>query len=87
MFLLGGEANNTDAVCEEVKDDTGSSVRTCKNSAVFPSLPLAIKWLRDSVYQNRSVRIQVMLINASALYNLRYKNLFSENIVEVDSSY
>ncbi|XP_043816861.1 folylpolyglutamate synthase isoform X2 [Manihot esculenta] len=57
----GGEANNTDAVCEEVKDDTGSSVRTCKNSAVFPSLPLAIKWLRDSVYQNRSVRIQVLV--------------------------
>ncbi|OAY38539.1 hypothetical protein MANES_10G022675v8 [Manihot esculenta] len=29
--------------------------------AVFPSLPLAIKWLRDSVYQNRSVRIQVLV--------------------------
>uniref|UniRef100_A0A2P2MCF9 Uncharacterized protein MANES_10G023400 n=1 Tax=Rhizophora mucronata TaxID=61149 RepID=A0A2P2MCF9_RHIMU len=38
------------------------SVRTCKNSAVFPSLPLAIKWLRDSVQQNQSIRFQVMLI-------------------------
>ncbi|KAF2296132.1 hypothetical protein GH714_036293 [Hevea brasiliensis] len=57
----GGEANRTDAVCEEVKDDTGTSVRTCENSAVFPSLPLAIKWLRDSVYKNQSVSFQVQL--------------------------
>ncbi|KAF2318906.1 hypothetical protein GH714_011582 [Hevea brasiliensis] len=57
----GREANDTDAVFEEVKDDTGSSVRTCANSAVFPSLPLAIKWLRDSVYQNRSARVQVLV--------------------------
>jgi folylpolyglutamate synthase len=35
---------------------------TCENSTVFPSLPLAIKWLRESVQQNQSVRYQVMLI-------------------------
>ncbi|XP_020540021.1 folylpolyglutamate synthase isoform X2 [Jatropha curcas] len=57
----GGEANNAGPVCEEVKDDTGTSVRTCENSAVFPSLPLAIKWLRDNIHQNRSVRIQVLV--------------------------
>ncbi|KAJ9175780.1 hypothetical protein P3X46_014296 [Hevea brasiliensis] len=57
----GGEANRTDAVCEEVKDDTGTSVRTCENSAVFPSIPLAIKWLRDSVYKNQSVSFQVLV--------------------------
>lgn len=53
---------NTDAVCDEVKDDTGMSVRNFENSAVFPSLPLAIKWLRESVQQNRSIQFQVMLI-------------------------
>eukprot|EP00257_Ricinus_communis_P019046 XP_015577914.1 folylpolyglutamate synthase [Ricinus communis] len=57
----GGEANNVDALCEEVKDETGATVKNCENSAVFPSLPLAIKWLRDSVLQNRSVRIQVLV--------------------------
>ncbi|XP_065878130.1 folylpolyglutamate synthase isoform X2 [Euphorbia lathyris] len=57
----GGEGNNSDAVCEEVKDDLANGVRTCENSAVFPSLPLAIKWLRDSVQQNQSVRVQVLV--------------------------
>ncbi|XP_050210116.1 folylpolyglutamate synthase isoform X2 [Mercurialis annua] len=56
-----GESNNTDAVYGEVKDETGTSVKNCENSAVFPSLPSAIKWLRDSVQQNRSVRIQVLV--------------------------
>ncbi|KAE8724343.1 putative glycosyltransferase [Hibiscus syriacus] len=31
----GGEASNTDQVIEEVKDDTGISVRCCKNSLSF----------------------------------------------------
>ncbi|WCJ19778.1 Folylpolyglutamate synthase [Euphorbia peplus] len=57
----GGEASNTDVVCEEVKDESANDVRTCENSAVFPSLPLAIKWLRDSVQQNQSVRVQVLV--------------------------
>lgn len=29
------------------------------SSLVFPSLPLAIKWLRESALQNRSTRFQV----------------------------
>lgn len=34
-------------------------VTSCKNSMVFSSLPLAIKWLRDTAKQNKSVRLQV----------------------------
>ena len=60
LRLLGGEASNTDQLCEEVKDDTGMSVRSCKNSSVFSSLPLAIKWLRDAAQKDRLVRSQVM---------------------------
>ncbi|XWS65933.1 hypothetical protein CRYUN_Cryun05aG0156400 [Craigia yunnanensis] len=57
----GVEASNTDQVCEEVKDDTGMSVRSCKNSSVFSSLPLAIKWLRDAAQKDRIVRFQVLV--------------------------
>ncbi|XVF75267.1 hypothetical protein PTKIN_Ptkin13bG0173900 [Pterospermum kingtungense] len=57
----GGEASNTDQVCQEVKDDTGMSVRNCKNSCVFSSLPMAIKWLRDAVQKDRHVRFQVLV--------------------------
>lgn len=53
---------NADAVCDEIKDDTQMCVKNCENSAVFASLPLAIKWLRDSVQQNSSVRFQVKLL-------------------------
>ena len=60
--LSGGEVKHAVAVCEEGKEDTKMSGSTCENSAVFPSLPLAIKWVRESVKQNRSVRYQVMLI-------------------------
>ncbi|XP_039070555.1 folylpolyglutamate synthase-like isoform X1 [Hibiscus syriacus] len=57
----GGEASNTDQVIEEVKDDTGMSVRCCKNSSVFSSLPSAIKWLRDTAQKDRFVRFQVLV--------------------------
>ncbi|GKU92010.1 hypothetical protein SLEP1_g5798 [Rubroshorea leprosula] len=49
----GDEAKNADKA-EEFKDDTGVSVQSCKYSAVFSSLPLAIKWLRDSAQKNSS---------------------------------
>lgn len=62
LHLLGGEAHKTDQICEEVKDDTGMSIRNCKNSSVFSSLPSAIKWLRDSAQKDRLVRFQVMLV-------------------------
>ncbi|KAK6227927.1 hypothetical protein SCA6_000267, partial [Theobroma cacao] len=54
----GGEAINTDQACEEMKDDTGMNVRCCKNSSVFSSLPLAIKWLRDAAQKDCFVRFQ-----------------------------
>ncbi|XWS56625.1 hypothetical protein CRYUN_Cryun09bG0102400 [Craigia yunnanensis] len=57
----GGEASNTDQVCEEVKDDTGMSIRSCKNSSVFSSLPLAIKWLRDTAQKDRLVCFRVLV--------------------------
>lgn len=62
LYLQGEEASNTDQVCEEVKDDTGMSVRSCKNSSVFSSLPLAIKWLRDAAQKDRCVRFQVVIV-------------------------
>ncbi|XP_073267046.1 folylpolyglutamate synthase isoform X3 [Populus alba] len=57
----GGEVKHAIAVCEEGKEDAKMSGRTCENSAVFPSLPLAIKWLRESVQRNRSVHYQVLV--------------------------
>ncbi|XVE99634.1 hypothetical protein REPUB_Repub03eG0216700 [Reevesia pubescens] len=59
-LMQGGETSNTDQVCEEAKDDTGMSVRSCKNSSVFASLPLAIKWLRDAAQKDRFVLFQVI---------------------------
>lgn len=56
------EAKNTDNASEDVKDYTELSARSCENSAVFSSLPLAIKWLRDSVQQNQSLRFQVTVV-------------------------
>lgn len=56
----GGDAKNADLVCEG-EDDKERCVRTSENSTVFPSLPLAIKWLRDTVQQHKSVRFQVLV--------------------------
>jgi hypothetical protein len=66
--LIGVDAKSIDAVCEEVKDDTELSVKSCENSAVFSSLPLAIKWLRDSVQQNQSIRFQVVFFLVGGHY-------------------
>ncbi|KAK9123860.1 hypothetical protein Sjap_013462 [Stephania japonica] len=57
----GGNDNAGDAIREESNRDTEHSSGTCKSSLVFPSLPLALNWLRDSVQQNRSVRFQVLV--------------------------
>lgn len=59
-LMQGGDAKNADKV-EEVKDDSGMIVRSCENSAVFASLPLAIKWLRESVKKNGPTRFQVLV--------------------------
>lgn len=58
----GGDEKATDGVGEDLKnDDTEMCVKSGETSAVFSSLPLAIKWLRDSVQQNQSVRFQVLV--------------------------
>ena len=44
---------------EEAKEELDQKVIRAANSRVFPSLPLAIKWLRDYARQNESVRFQV----------------------------
>lgn len=58
VWLAG---KNNDGACEELNDMEMSS-SNCEHSAVFSSLPLAIKWLRDRVQQNQSTRLQVKLI-------------------------
>jgi folylpolyglutamate synthase len=61
-LTLGLAGKITDIVSEELKDDNEMSASNCEHSAVFPSLPVAIKWLRDRSQQNQSVRFQVTLI-------------------------
>ncbi|XP_058181833.1 folylpolyglutamate synthase-like isoform X1 [Rhododendron vialii] len=57
----GRDARDRDLVYEENDKSKESGVRSCESSMVFPSLPTAIKWLRDSVQQNKSVRFQVLV--------------------------
>lgn len=54
-------AKNPDFVSGEDTDDAEVCAKSCENSVVFPSLPLAIKWLRDTVRQDKSVRFQVLV--------------------------
>uniref|UniRef100_A0A5B7B5Y1 Folylpolyglutamate synthase n=1 Tax=Davidia involucrata TaxID=16924 RepID=A0A5B7B5Y1_DAVIN len=56
-----GDAKGSDLICEEGKDDAEKSIKSCEHSMVFPSLQLAIKWLRDNVQQNHSARFQVLV--------------------------
>ncbi|XP_027334737.1 folylpolyglutamate synthase isoform X4 [Abrus precatorius] len=53
------KGKSTDATSEELNMEMNAS--NCEHSAVFSSLPLAIKWLRDTVQQNQSTRIQVLV--------------------------
>ncbi|CAH1430638.1 unnamed protein product [Lactuca virosa] len=55
QLTLGRVWENT--VCSEGETGTCES----KNSMVFSSLPLAIKWLRDTAKQNTSVQLQVLV--------------------------
>ncbi|XP_028792735.1 folylpolyglutamate synthase isoform X4 [Neltuma alba] len=57
----GSDDKSAYAVSDELKEDMELSTSNCEHSAVFPSLPLAIKWLRDRVQQNQSVRFQVLV--------------------------
>ncbi|KAK4353812.1 hypothetical protein RND71_026006 [Anisodus tanguticus] len=57
----GNDVKNTDHTHEEVIDDAEKGARSCENSKVFPSLPVAINWLRATVRKNRSGRSQVLV--------------------------
>ncbi|KAL9231390.1 hypothetical protein vseg_006624 [Gypsophila vaccaria] len=57
----GGHANPSEISCEETKDDIENGIIGGTNSKVFPTLPLAIKWLRDTARQNHSLRVQVLV--------------------------
>ncbi|XP_057441902.1 folylpolyglutamate synthase [Lotus japonicus] len=60
-LIEGNKGKITEIVSEELKDDLEMSASNCEHSAVFSSLPIAIKWLRDRVQQNQSVRFQVLV--------------------------
>ncbi|KAF3635470.1 Folylpolyglutamate synthase [Capsicum annuum] len=57
----GNDEKNTDHTYEEATDDSEKGVQSCENSEVFPSLPVAINWLRNTVRKNRSGRSQVLV--------------------------
>ncbi|KAL8232031.1 hypothetical protein R6Q57_001809 [Mikania cordata] len=61
IFGERGNTNNSDLVSVEGKDYSETLVKSCENSVVFSSLPLAIKWLRNAAKQNRSIRMQVLV--------------------------
>ncbi|KAF9595637.1 hypothetical protein IFM89_001510 [Coptis chinensis] len=58
--IQGGDEKAADPIREEAIEDASNSIRS-ETSSVFSSLPSAIKWLRDSAQQNRSVRFQVLV--------------------------
>lgn len=61
FLLTGRDLKNAEGSCEEASDEKETGVLICENSSVFPSIPLAINWLRESVRKNQSVRFQVLL--------------------------
>lgn len=56
---LGGYTKDSGLSPDEAQDETEKGIISSTNSKVFPTLPLAIKWLRDNARQNQSVRVQV----------------------------
>ncbi|KAL8119691.1 hypothetical protein AgCh_016977 [Apium graveolens] len=59
-FIIRGE-KGAEITSDEVKEESESYIKRCENSTVFPSLPVAIKWLRDNAQRNQSVRYQVLV--------------------------
>ena len=59
--MVGSDAKSSETVSEALENNLEIIPNNCEYSAVFPSLPLAIKWLRDRVQENHHVRFQVML--------------------------
>ncbi|XP_048495535.1 folylpolyglutamate synthase isoform X2 [Beta vulgaris subsp. vulgaris] len=58
---VGGYAKDTETSSEEAQDELEKGIISGTSSKVFPTLPLAIKWLRDNARQNQSVRVQVLV--------------------------
>ncbi|KAK9063400.1 hypothetical protein SSX86_017270 [Deinandra increscens subsp. villosa] len=54
-----GNPKKVDVASGVSEYDDCTSVISCENSMVFASLPLAIKWLRDRVNQNKSLQVLV----------------------------
>ncbi|KAJ8423222.1 hypothetical protein Cgig2_027648 [Carnegiea gigantea] len=50
---------------KETKEEIDKNIISDTNSKVFPTLPLAIRWLRDKVQQNRSARFRVRQITSN----------------------
>ncbi|KAJ4953850.1 hypothetical protein NE237_030682 [Protea cynaroides] len=59
--FTGMDDRSPSSIHEERKYNTEKHATICESSSVFPSLPLAIRWLRDSVRQNQSIRFQVLV--------------------------
>ncbi|KAJ4958927.1 hypothetical protein NE237_026038 [Protea cynaroides] len=57
----GKDDESTGSIHEKVRDNTEKDATSYESSLVFPSLPLAIRWLRDSIQQNPSIRFQVLV--------------------------
>ncbi|KAF1895180.1 hypothetical protein Lal_00022679 [Lupinus albus] len=55
------KCRSINASSEELKDDIEMSASNSEHSAVFSSLPVAIKWLRNRVQQNQSMRFEVLV--------------------------
>ncbi|XP_057428769.1 folylpolyglutamate synthase-like isoform X3 [Lotus japonicus] len=60
-LMIGNKGKSTIGAASEELNDLEMSARNWEHSAVFSSLPLVIKWLRDSVQQNQSTRFQVLV--------------------------
>ncbi|KAL9262822.1 Folylpolyglutamate synthase-like protein [Drosera capensis] len=56
----GEDPKDVGIIFEEADGETDDIIRRGNNSKVFSTLPLAIKWLRDSVQQNQALRYQEM---------------------------
>ncbi|KAK7290070.1 hypothetical protein RIF29_04229 [Crotalaria pallida] len=60
-LMQGNKGRSTNASSEELKDEIEMSASNSEHSAVFSSLPVAIKWLRNRVQQNQSTRFEVLV--------------------------
>ncbi|KAI7735085.1 hypothetical protein M8C21_004954 [Ambrosia artemisiifolia] len=56
-----GNPKKVDPVSSVREYDNDTSVKSCENSMVFSSLPLAINYLRKTAEQDKSVRLQVLV--------------------------